>query len=178
MAGATWQPCNDGLRLFTATDGARYLVHKLAQDPHDPNVLYLQNIDGVYRTRDGATSWQTLEAGLPSTFGFPFGVDHQGNLYVVPLDAATRSALDGRLCIYRRRAQEEAWQPLTQGLPTEPRFAGVLRDALAVDTLEPAGVYFGTTQGELFYSVTNGEQWVRLADNLGRITALQAWAAT
>lgn len=173
--GAHWQACNDGLRSFATAAGAGYLVHKLAQDPHDPNVLYLQNIDGVYCTRDGAASWQTIEEGLPSTFGFPFGVDRQGNLYVVPLDGATRGSIDGRLCVYRRRAQEAVWQPLAVGLPTEPQSGGVLRDALTVDTLEPAGVYVGTTQGELFCSMTNGDHWTRLATNLGRITTLHAW---
>lgn len=173
--GATWQPCNGGLRLFTATGRASYLVHKLAQDPRDPNSLYLQNIDGVYCTRDGATSWQTIEEGLPSTFGFPFGVDHTGNLYVVPLDATTRCALDGRLRVYRQRTGDEVWQPLDQGLATAVQPASVLRDALTVDLLAPAGVYLGTTQGDLFCSIDGGEKWSHLAGNLGRITTLHAW---
>ncbi|MCX6043758.1 MAG: exo-alpha-sialidase [Chloroflexi bacterium] len=173
--GVSWQACNQGQRIRSATDAPSYLPHKLALDPNNPNVLYLQNIDGVYCSTDGADSWQTIEAGLPSTFGFPFAVDHTGNQYVVPLDGNTRSMVDGRLCVYRRRATENGWQPLTTGLPTEPQLVGVLRDALTVDALTPAGVYMGTTQGELFYSADAGEHWAPLPSQPARITALQAW---
>lgn len=173
--GVTWQACNQGLRVFTAGDTSRYLTHKLAHDPHDPQLLYLQNIDGVYRSVDGATSWQRLEEGLPSTFGFPFGVDHTGNLYVVPLDGQTRTFIDGQLRVYRRRGGDSQWQPVDNGLPTTPHPAGVLRDALGVDNLPQPGVYFGTTQGELFASVDGGEQWTQLPGKLGRIGTLQAW---
>ena len=173
--GVTWQACNQGLRVFSAGGTPRYLTHKLAQDPHNPQLLYLQNIDGVYRSVDGATSWQPLEEGLPSTFGFPFGVDHTGNLYVVPLDGQTRAFSDGKVQVYRRWAAETVWQPVDAGFPTVPHAAGVLRDALAVDPFTPPGVYFGTTQGALFASTTGGEQWHQLPGNLSRISTLQAW---
>ncbi len=173
--GVTWTACNQGLRVFTAGGSPRYLTHKLAQDPHDPQLLYLQNIDGVYHSVDGATSWQLLEEGLPSTFGFPFGVDHRGNLYVVPLDGQTRAFIDGKVQVYRRRVGERQWQPVANGLPTTPHTAGVLRDALGVDHLPEPGVYFGTTQGELFASTDGGDQWHQLPGKLGRIGTLQAW---
>lgn len=173
--GTSWQTCNQGQRVQSEADVPRYLPHKLALDPRDPNVLYLQNIDGVYRSSDGADSWQPIEVGLPSSFGFPFAVDHTGNQYVVPLDINTRYMVDGRMAVYRRRFGDTNWQPLATGLPTEPQLTGVLRDALAVDTLEPAGVYMGTTQGELFYSTDAGDHWARLPGQLARITALQAW---
>ena len=173
--GVTWQACNQGLRLFTAGGTPRYLTHKLAHDPHDPQLLYLQNIDGVYRSVDGATSWQLLEEGLPSTFGFPFGVDHRGNLYVVPLDGQTRAFIDGKVQVYRRREGESQWQTVANGLPTTPHTASVLRDALGVDHLSQPGVYFGTTQGELFASTDEGDQWRQLPGKLGRIGTLQAW---
>lgn len=176
--GASWQACNRGQRVQSETDAPRYLPHKLTLDPRDPNVLYLQNIDGVYRSSDGADSWQPIEEGLPSSFGFPFAVDHTGNQYVVPLDIHTRSMVDGRMRVYRRRFADPNWHPLATGLPTEPKSTGVLRDALAVDTLEPAGVYMGTTQGELFYSTDAGDHWARLPGQFERITALQAWVTT
>lgn len=173
--GARWQPCNEGLRAFTTANGPSYLVHKLVQDPHDPQLLYLQNIDGVYVTTDAAHSWQALEEGLPSTFGFPFGVDHLGNRYVVPLDAETRGAIGGQLAVYRRRAADQVWQPFANGLPGEVPGVGVLRNALTVDSLALPGVYFGTTQGELFCSIDSGETWAQLPSQLARVTALQAW---
>jgi len=173
--GVHWQACNGGQRVRANTGAPRFLPHRLAMDPQNPNVLYLQNIDGVYRTTDGADSWQTIEEGLPSTFGFPFAVDHRGAQYVVPLDGNTRCFIDGRVSVYRRRPADTLWQVLETGLPTAPPFGGVLRDALAVDSLEPIGVYLGTTQGEIFYSANAGEQWARLPGQLARITALQAW---
>jgi len=173
--GKSWQSCNQGLRTFTAGGAARYLTHQLTQDPHDPQVLYLQNIDGVYRSTDGATTWQTIEEGLPSTFGFPFGVDQTGNLYVAPLDGNTRAFLDGRVRLYRRRPGEAVWQPIDHGLPVEPRAVGVLRDALAVDSLTPPGVYFGTTGGELFTSAAGGDGWQQLPGQVGRINVVQTW---
>lgn len=173
--GASWQACNRGQRVRANTDAPSYLPHKLALDPHNPNVLYLQNIDGVYRSIDGADSWHTIEEGLPSTFGFPFAVDQVGNQYIVPLDINTRSMVDGRMRVYRRRSTDPVWQLLANGLPTESQFGGVLRDALTVDLLEPTGVYMGTTQGELFYSADAGDHWARLPGQLGRVTALQAW---
>lgn len=173
--GASWQSCNQGLRVFTAGGSPRYLTHQLTHDPHDPQILYLQNIDGVYRSTDGAASWQTLEEGLPSTFGFPFGVDQTGNLYVAPLDGGTRAFIDGHVRVYRRRIGEAVWQPLDHGLPVEPRAAGVLRDALAVDPFTPPGVYFGTTGGELFASADAGDSWQQLPGRLGRIGVVQTW---
>lgn len=173
--GTSWQPCNHGLRAFNTPNGPSYLVHKLVQDPHDPNLLYLQNIDGVYCTTDGANTWQPFEAGLPSVFGFPFGVDHLGNRYVVPLDGESRGAIGGRLQVYRRRTTDEEWVPFSAGLPTDAPRLGVLRNALAVDTLATPGVYFGTTQGTLFCSLDAGATWTQLPGQLARVTALQAW---
>ncbi len=173
--GAHWQPSNQGLRAFTTSNGPSYLVHKLVQDPHNSQLLYLQNIDGVYCTTDGAETWQPLEEGLPSTFGFPFGVDRLGNCFVVPLDGETRGAIGGQLRVYRRRTTDAVWQPFSGGLPTAAPRLGVLRNALAVDTLELPGVYFGTTEGTLFSSLDSGETWTQLPGQLARVTALQAW---
>lgn len=171
--GAHWQPCNTGLRTMNTTNGPSYLVHKLTQDPHDPQTLYLQNIDGVYRTTDGAETWQPFEEGLPSVFGFPFGVDHRGNRYVVPQDGETRGAIDGALIAYRRRTTDDRWHPFGAGLPTNSLQNGVLRNALAVDTCEAPGVYFGTTQGTLFYAIDGDNGWTQLPGLWTRVTAVQ-----
>jgi hypothetical protein len=173
--GVSWQACNRGQRVRTTTDAPRYLPHRLALDPHNPDILYLQNIDGVYCSTDGADSWHTIEDGLPSAFGFPFAIDQAGNQYVVPLDINTRSMVDGHMCVYRRRPTDTVWQPLDNGLPTESQLVGVLRDALAVDSLEPTGVYIGSTHGGLFYSANAGDHWARLPGQLARVTVLQAW---
>lgn len=173
--GIHWQPCNQGLRAFTTPNGPSYLVHKLVQDPHDPQCLYLQNIDGVYITTDGADTWLTMEEGLPSTFGFPFAVDHLGNRYVVPLDGESRGAIDGQLRVYRRRAIDQLWAPFGTGLPTASPQIGVLRNALVVDALDTPGVYFGTTQGTLFYAIDGTDSWTQLPGQWSRVTALHAW---
>ncbi|MEZ4708716.1 MAG: hypothetical protein R3A44_16020 [Caldilineaceae bacterium] len=172
--GAHWQPCNQGLRTFNTANGSSYLVHKLTHDPHNPQILYLQNIDGVYCSTDGADTWQPFEEGLPSRFGFPFGVDHRGNRYVAPQDGETRGAIDGRLVVYRRRQSDAVWQPFGAGLPTDAPQIGVLRNALTVDTLDAPGVYFGTTQGTLFYAIDGDGEWTQLPGVWTRVNAVQA----
>jgi photosystem II stability/assembly factor-like uncharacterized protein len=175
--GETWRPCNRGLRP-SLVDGAGddgFLVHKLVLDPQQPTVLYLQDFTGLYRSTDGADSWQPFEAGLPSGFGFPLCIDTTSALFAVPLDLQTRSFLGGQLRVYRRRPQESAWELLENGLPTAQRSAGVLRDALAVDSLTPSSIYLGTTQGELFYSANGGDQWAQLPGQVPRVTALGVW---
>ena len=171
--GTNWQPCNQGLRTFRTANGPSYLVHKLTQDPYNPQILYLQNIDGVYCSTNGADTWQPFEEGLPSCFGFPFGVDQRGNRYVAPQDGETRGAIDGRLVIYRRRQNDAAWRPFGAGLPTDTPQIGVLRNALTVDTLDAPGVYFGTTQGTLFYAIDGDAEWTQLPGVWTRVNAVQ-----
>lgn len=177
--GRSWQTCNQGLpQLATGirTQEVGRCVHKLALDPKDPDTLYCQFHGGVFKSTDAADSWQPIESGLPSNFGFPMGVSTGGDLFVVPLESdMQRHVKDGRLLVYRSQDGGAHWAPTGEGLPEQPHYVGVLRDALAVDTLEPAGIYFGTSMGEVFYSADAGEHWSQLPGQFPRITSIKAW---
>ena len=177
--GETWRVRNEGLPQVT-TDIPNYevgrCVHKIVLDPRDPDTLYMQFHGGVFKSTDAADSWQPIENGLPGNFGFPMVITARGDLFVIPLDSdMQRHVKDGNLRVYRSRDGGENWLPTGRGLPEQPHYVGVLRDALAVDTLDPAGIYFGTNTGEVFYSSDDGENWSRLPGQFQRITSIKAW---
>jgi photosystem II stability/assembly factor-like uncharacterized protein len=174
--GSTWQLRNSGLDREAGgmAVGPGIKLQKLAQHPAQPHTLFAQTGNGVFQSTDGADSWRPINEGLPSRFGFPICVTAAGDLFVIPLDPATRCCVDGQLRVYRRSSGSDQWEPLTQGLPQTPFFVGVLRDCLATDGLRPAGLYFGTNQGDLFCSRDNGEQWDRLPGQFSRITTVKS----
>jgi photosystem II stability/assembly factor-like uncharacterized protein len=177
--GQSWKLCNNGLPQ--GPTGVRNIevgrcVHIMVLDPEDPETLYCQFHGGVFKSTDAADSWQPIEAGLPGNFGFPMGVTNDGDLFVIPLeDQGQRHMKDGRLRVYRSRDRGQSWSASGKGLPEQPQYVGVLRDALAVDSLNPAGVYFGTSMGEVFYSPDAGDNWDKLPGQFPRITMIKAW---
>lgn len=177
--GASWKVCNEGLHRVPTGQGETPVdrcVHKIALDPRDSDTLYMQFHGGVFRSTDGADSWTPLEDGLPSVFGFPLCITRSGRAFVVPLQSdEQRVVRDGRLRVYRSTDGMTGWEPVGEGLPEEPQYVGVLRDSMAVDELEPAGVYFGTTMGEVFHSADEGGHWDRLPAQLPRITTVKTW---
>ena len=177
--GESFQVKNQGLPGVPTGNpdtGIDRCVHKMALDPDDSNTLYMQFHGGVFRSTDAGDSWEPIEDGLPGNFGFPMVVTRSGTRFVVPLTAdEQRVVRDGKLLAYRMRRGETSWEPVGSGLPTEPQYVGVLRDAMDVDPLDPAGVYFGTTMGEVFHSPDEGESWARLPGQLPRITTVRAW---
>jgi photosystem II stability/assembly factor-like uncharacterized protein len=176
--GKSWQVRNMGLpgvATGVRTNEVGRCVHKIVLDPKDPNTLYMQFHGGVFKSTDAADSWQPIESGLPGNFGFPMAITANGDLFLIPLDSdEKRHVKDGQLRVYRSRNGGAQWEPTDRGLP-EQQYVGVLRDSLAVDTLEPAGVYFGTTMGEIFYSADAGESWSRLPGQFPRITSIKTW---
>ncbi len=180
--GATWEPRNRGTRSDYAPEDQRYpefgqCVHNFAMAPGMPDRLYQQNHCGMYRSDDGGRSWHSIEAGLPSSFGFPSAVHPRDpdTLYLVPLngDQAGRFMKDAKAAVWRTRDGGKSWADLRQGLPQENAFMGVLRQAMATDTLEPAGVYFGASGGQLFASADEGQSWVAIAEHLPTITSVE-----
>jgi photosystem II stability/assembly factor-like uncharacterized protein len=179
-AGKSWKLCNAGLRNvapdFIKGEGMGRCVHKMVADPLRPGALFQQFHGGVFRSDDGAETWTPIAEGLPSDFGFPIVATPRGSVFVVPLVAdANRVVPDGALKVWRSRDRGASWRPLTKGLPQEGHFVGVLRDAMTTDPLEPAGIYVGTTMGEVFFSRDDGDRWERLPATFPRITSLKTW---
>jgi photosystem II stability/assembly factor-like uncharacterized protein len=152
-------------------------VHCVVRAAGVADRLYQQNHCGMYRSDDGGRQWRSIEAGLPSSFGFPAAAHPRDpdTLYLLPLngDVLGRYVPDGRAAVWRTRDGGASWQALRQGLPQENAFFGVLRQAMATDRLEPAGVYFGTSSGALFASADEGESWTCLAQHLPAIYSVE-----
>jgi len=151
-------------------------IHKIAMHPARPERLFLQNHWGLYRSDDRAENWKDIGTGVPSDFGFPV-VMHPTNpdcVYVVPVESDQfRCACDGRLRVYRTRNGGASWEALTRGLPQDGAYETVLRDAMTADALKPAGIYFGTRNGQLFGSRDEGKTWRRILDGLPAIVCIR-----
>ncbi len=178
--GESWKLCNDGLHNvapeFIKDPDLGRCVHKIVLDPSRPNSLAMQFHGGVFVTKDGADSWQRISRGLPNDFGFPMAATTRGDLFVVPLLADTNRVVpDGALKVWRTRDHGRTWRAMTKGLPQKEHYVGVLRDAMTSDPLTPAGIYVGTTGGEIFHSGNDGDSWEKLPAQFPRITTLKTW---
>ncbi len=180
--GRTWQPRNRGTRADFLPDDQRYpeygqCVHCLVIAPQMPERLYQQNHCGMYRSHDGGRSWESIEAGLPSSFGFPAATHPRdpSTLYLVPLngDMHGRYMPDGKAAVWRTRDAGQSWADLREGLPQQDVYYGVYRQALATDDLDPAGVYFGSSTGALYASADEGESWQQIAEHLPAILSVE-----
>jgi hypothetical protein len=178
--GASWRPSNQGVRAQFLPD--KYpefgqCVHKVVQSKHHPQRMYLQNHWGLYRSDDRGESWLDIANGVPSDFGFPIAIhpDDPDSAWIIPLESDEfRCTPEGRLRVYRTHDGGKSWKPLAKGLPQNGAYETVLRDAMAVDPLEPAGVYFGTRSGKLFGSANEGKRWSQILDGLPPVVSVNA----
>lgn len=185
--GRSWQTSHQGVRAQFLPDKHPEFgqcVHKVARHPAEPERLLLQNHWGLYRSDDGGLSWKDVANGVPSDFGFAMAVHPKdpATAYIVPLESDMyRCTPQGKLRVYRTRNAGGSWRPLAKGLPQSGALETVLRDALATDACDPAGVYFGTRSGKLYASRDDGDSWKLVRDGLPPIacvkTALVAEAA-
>jgi hypothetical protein len=177
--GATWRPSNQGVRAdFLPEKYPEFgqCVHKVAQSKVNPDRMFLQNHWGLYRSDDRGENWVDVANGVSSDFGFPMAIHPKDpdSAWIVPLEAdAFRCTPEGKLRVYRTRNAGAQWEPMTAGLPQHDAYETVLRDAMAVDSLDRVGVYFGTRNGKLFGSSDEGETWSALADGLPPIVAVK-----
>ena len=145
----------------------------------NPERLYLQNHWGLYRSDDWGNSWQDIANGVPSDFGFAMQMHPHDpdTVYIVPLESdGFRCVPEAKLRVYRTRDAGKSWKPLAKGLPQQNAYETVLRDALTADTLDPAGVYFGTRSGKLYGSADEGRSWQPIAESLPPIVCVKAAA--
>lgn len=178
--GSTWRPSNKGVRAQFLPD--KYpefgqCVHKVVQAPGQPDRMFLQNHWGLYRSDDRGESWSDVANGVPSDFGFTMAIHPQDPdcAWIVPLESDEfRCTPEGKLRVYRTRDGGKSWKAMTKGLPQKDAFETVLRDAMAVDPLDPAGVYFGTRNGKLFGSADEGKGWSVLLEGLPAIVSVEA----
>lgn len=179
-AGQSWRPCNQGIRApYLPEKGATagHNDHALRMHPANPDRLYRQSHTGTWRSDDGGSSWTEITAGLPSDFGYALGLDPAApdTLFTIPeVSSQFRATVDGALRVYRTENAGQDWQALISGLPQENCFVTVLRDGLDTDGLDPLGVYFGTSSGQIFASGNRGETWQALPAILPPIVSVQA----
>lgn len=178
--GKTWKPINRGLHSNFMPDPdaeVGHCVHRIAMHPSRPDVLFMQKHWDVMRSDDAGDTWREVsDGGLPSDFGFPIAVHaHEPEtIYVVPITSdSLHYPPEGKLRVYRSRTGGGQWEALTQGLPQKDCYVNVLRDAMAVDSLDPCGVYFGTTGGQVYASADSGDHWIPIVRDLPAVLSVE-----
>jgi hypothetical protein len=138
--------------------------------------MQLHQGGGAFRSGNAGDQWTDVRGNLPSDFGFPIDVHaHEPEtIYVVPLNPFMRSPLDGKLAVYRSRSGGNEWEPLTKGLPQENCYVNVLREAMAVDSLDKCGIYFGTSGGQVYCSADSGNSWTAIVRDLPYVLSVEA----
>ncbi len=178
--GVTWQARNHGVRAEFFPD--KYpefgqCVHKIVQHPAQPQRLFLQNHWGLYRSDDAGNSWKDIANGVPSDFGFCMAIHPHDpdTVFIVPIESDEyRCTPEGKLRVYRTRNAGESWEPLTRGLPQKNALETIVRDAMATDTCDPAGIYFGTRSGKVYGSNDEGKSWRTILEGLPAVVCVRA----
>ncbi len=177
--GTTWRPINRGLKSQYIPDPdaqVGHCVHRIAMHPSRPRTLFMQKHWDVMRTDDAGESWREVSGNLPTDFGFPIEVHaHEPEtIYVVPIKSDSEHyPPEGKLRVYRSRTGGNEWEALTKGLPQRNCYVNVLRDASAVDRLDPCGLYFGTTGGQVYASADGGDTWAAAVRDLPPVLSVE-----
>lgn len=177
--GTNWRTITNGLvsdYIPDPTGEIGHCVHRIGMHPSNPDVLFMQKHWDVMRSDDRGENWHEVSGNLPSDFGFPIAVHaHEPEtVYVIPIKSDSEHyPPEGKLRVYRSRGGGNEWEALTNGLPQENCFVNVLRDAMAIDTLDDCGIYFGTTGGQIYCSPDSGDNWVTVAANLPAVLSVE-----
>jgi photosystem II stability/assembly factor-like uncharacterized protein len=177
--GETWKPINRGLKSDYIPDPdaeVGHCVHRIAFHPSKPDTLFMQKHWDVMRSDDAGDNWHEVSGNLPSDFGFPIDVHaHEPEtIYVVPIKSDSEHyPPEGKLRVYRSKTGGNEWEALTKGLPQSDCYVNVLRDAMAVDSLDDCGVYFGTTGGQVYCSPDGGDTWSAIVRDLPSVLSVE-----
>jgi photosystem II stability/assembly factor-like uncharacterized protein len=177
--GKTWRPINRGLHSLYIPDPTAeigHCVHRIAMHRSRPDVLFMQKHWDVMRSDDAGESWREISGNLPTDFGFAIDVHaHEPEtIYVVPIKSDSEHfPPDGKLRVYRSKSGGNEWEALTKGLPQSDCYVNVLRDAMAVDSLDKCGVYFGTTGGQVYASADAGNNWAPIVRDLPAVVSVE-----
>jgi photosystem II stability/assembly factor-like uncharacterized protein len=177
--GASWKPINRGLHSQYIPDPhaeVGHCVHHVAMNPKRPGVLFMQKHWDVMRSDDAGDNWKEVSGNLPTDFGFVIDVHaHEPEtVYVVPIKSDSEHFVpDGKLRVFRSRCGGNEWEPLTKGLPQKDCYVNVLRDAMAVDSLDKCGVYFGTSGGQVYASADAGDSWAPIVRDLPAVLSVE-----
>jgi hypothetical protein len=177
--GKSWKPINKGLRSNYIPDQdseVGHCVHHMAMHPSRPGVLFMQKHWDVMRTDDCGDQWREISGELPSDFGFVVDINSNepDTVYVIPIQSdSLHYAAEGKLRVYRSRTGEGDWEALTKGLPQKDCYHNVLRDAMAVDQLDPCGIYFGTSGGQVYASNDAGDSWAAIVRDLSGVLSVE-----
>src|SRR3984957_17858007 len=177
--GKTWKPINRGLRSnFMPDQDAEigHCVHHIAMNPNRPGVLFMQKHWDVMRSDNAGDHWQEVSGNLPTDFGFVIDVHAHDpeTIYVVPIKSDSEHyPPDAKLRVYRSKSGGNEWEALTRGLPQNDCYVNVLRDAMAVDSMDSCGVYFGTTGGQVYASADSGDNWTPIVRDLPAVLSVE-----
>src|SRR5690242_9188833 len=177
--GKTWKPINRGLRSEYIPDPnaeVGHCVHHIAMSPKRPGTLFMQKHWDVMRSDDAGDNWKEISGNLPTDYGFVIDVhSHEPDtIYVVPITSdGLHYVHEGKLRVFRSKTGGNEWEPLTKGLPQSNCYVNVLRDAMAVDTLDKCGVYFGTSGGQVYCSNDAGDSWNAIVQNLPAVLSVE-----
>jgi len=180
--GKSWKTITKGLSSLYIPDPhaeVGHCVHRIAMHPARPEVLFMQKHWDVMRSDDAGESWYEISGNLPSDFGFVVDVHaHEPNtVYVIPIKSDSEHfPPEGKLRVYRSRQGGNEWEALTNGLPQKDCYVNILRDAMAVDTFDPCGIYFGTTGGQVYASSNGGDSWNAIVENLPSVYSVEVQA--
>ncbi|HEU4988487.1 MAG TPA: exo-alpha-sialidase [Gemmatimonadaceae bacterium] len=177
--GATWKPITKGLHsgfLPEPTAEVGHCVHRIAFHRSNPDTLFMQKHWDVMRSDNAGDQWHEVSGNLPTDFGFVIDVHaHEPEtVYVIPIKSDSEHYVhEGKLRVYRSKSGGNEWEPLTKGLPQQNCYVNVLRDAMAVDTLDDCGVYFGTTGGQVYVSPDGGDTWRAIVEHLPSVLSVE-----
>jgi photosystem II stability/assembly factor-like uncharacterized protein len=177
--GKAWKPINRGLKsdyIPDQTAEVGHCVHRIALHKSKPSTVFMQKHWDIMRTDDAGENWREVSGNLPTDFGFPIDVHaHEPEtIYVVPITSdSLHYPPDGKLRVYRSKTGGGEWEPLTKGLPQENCYHNILREAMAVDTLDKCGVYFGTSGGQVYCSPDSGDNWTAIVKDLPPVLSVE-----